>query len=116
MQLDLRDDGAEIQNQCAATHCHPRPATPLRAAPRTAPTPGPPAARCGLYPQPASSLASPETLSPRACRLVELTGGRTVPRVFVDRVFLGGGDDMARLAASGELADLLTSKGLVAQA
>jgi glutaredoxin 3 len=47
---------------------------------------------------------------------VELTGGRTVPRVFVDRVFLGGGDDMARLAASGELADLLTSKGLVAQA
>lgn len=45
--------------------------------------------------------------------LLELTGGRSVPRVFVDGQFIGGGDDTAALAASGELKKLLASKGII---
>ena len=45
--------------------------------------------------------------------LLELTGGRSVPRVFVDGKFIGGGDDTARLAANGELRQLLASKGII---
>jgi len=39
--------------------------------------------------------------------LSELTGGRTVPRVFVKGKFIGGGDDTVRLFKSGELAKLV---------
>ena len=45
--------------------------------------------------------------------LLQLTGGRSVPRVFVAGEFIGGGDDTARLAASGELKKLLASKGIL---
>jgi glutaredoxin len=40
------------------------------------------------------------------------TGARTVPRVFVGGRFLGGGDDTAAKAASGELRRLLQEQGL----
>ena len=36
-----------------------------------------------------------------------------MPRVFVDGQFLGGGDDTAAKAQSGELKQLLTSKGII---
>jgi glutaredoxin 3 len=39
--------------------------------------------------------------------LATITGGRTVPRVFIDGKCIGGGDDTARLAASGKLAEML---------
>ena len=35
------------------------------------------------------------------------TGATSVPRVFIDGKFIGGGDDTARLAASGALTKLL---------
>jgi glutaredoxin 3 len=44
--------------------------------------------------------------------LGELTGGRTVPRVFIGGKFIGGGDDTAAKAQSGELAQLLQGVGL----
>ncbi|KAJ1349405.1 Protein CBR-glrx-10 [Parelaphostrongylus tenuis] len=37
----------------------------------------------------------------------ELTGGRSVPRVFINGKFFGGGDDTAAAAKSGKLAQLL---------
>ena len=45
--------------------------------------------------------------------LLSMTGGRTVPRVFIDGEFIGGGDETASLAASGELKALLTNKGIL---
>jgi len=44
--------------------------------------------------------------------LGDITGGRTVPRVFIDGTFIGGGDDTARLAGNGELKKLLTAAGV----
>jgi glutaredoxin len=38
---------------------------------------------------------------------------RTVPRVFIDGVFIGGADDAAALDASGKLRALLADKGLL---
>ena len=35
------------------------------------------------------------------------TGARSVPRVFIDQKFVGGGDDIARLASSGQLAKMV---------
>lgn len=43
--------------------------------------------------------------------LLEATGGRSVPRVFVGGKFIGGGDDTAAKAASGELQVLLKDVG-----
>lgn len=43
--------------------------------------------------------------------LGELTGARSVPRVFVGGKFIGGGDDTAAKAANGELAKLLQAAG-----
>ncbi|KAK9818046.1 hypothetical protein WJX72_006254 [[Myrmecia] bisecta] len=43
--------------------------------------------------------------------LAEVSGGRSVPRVFVDSQFIGGGDDTARMAKNGELQKLLADKG-----
>lgn len=45
--------------------------------------------------------------------LLDVTGARSVPRVFVGGKFIGGGDDTARLAASGELAPMLKEVGAV---
>ena len=44
--------------------------------------------------------------------LGELTGARSVPRVFVGGKFIGGGDDTAAKAASGELLRLLQAAGV----
>jgi glutaredoxin 3 len=44
--------------------------------------------------------------------LGELTGARSVPRVFVGGNFIGGGDDTAAKAATGELKQLLTAAGV----
>ena len=41
--------------------------------------------------------------------LGKLTGASSVPRVFIGGQFIGGGDDTAAKAASGELAQLLSS-------
>ncbi|KAI8463439.1 MAG: thioredoxin-like protein [Monoraphidium minutum] len=43
--------------------------------------------------------------------LLEVTGGRSVPRVFIGGTFIGGGDDTAAKAASGELQGLLQAVG-----
>ncbi len=40
------------------------------------------------------------------------TGATTVPRVFVGGEFIGGGDDTARLARSGELKTKLGAAGV----
>jgi hypothetical protein len=45
--------------------------------------------------------------------LQELTGARSVPRVFVGGQFIGGGDDTARKAANGELERLLKAAGAI---
>ncbi|VDM78893.1 unnamed protein product [Strongylus vulgaris] len=39
--------------------------------------------------------------------LQALTGGRTVPRVFINQKFFGGGDDTAAAAKNGKLVQLL---------
>jgi len=45
--------------------------------------------------------------------LMELTGGNTVPRVFIDGKFIGGGDETAALDEGGELKAMLTQKGIL---
>lgn len=45
--------------------------------------------------------------------LGEITGGRTVPRVFINGKFLGGGDDTAAAAANGTLEKLLKEAGVL---
>lgn len=42
---------------------------------------------------------------------MELTGARSVPRVFVGGQFIGGGDDTARKASDGTLKKLLIEAG-----
>ena len=39
--------------------------------------------------------------------MAELTGSSSVPKVFIDGKFVGGGDDMVRLAYNGKLAKLV---------
>eukprot|EP00288_Rhodomonas_lens_P002715 CAMPEP_0177727042 /NCGR_PEP_ID=MMETSP0484_2-20121128/20104_1 /TAXON_ID=354590 /ORGANISM="Rhodomonas lens, Strain RHODO" /LENGTH=166 /DNA_ID=CAMNT_0019239657 /DNA_START=29 /DNA_END=529 /DNA_ORIENTATION=- len=46
--------------------------------------------------------------------MVEITGGRSVPRVFIGGEFVGGGDDVAAKAMSGELQTLLKGVGALA--
>ena len=46
--------------------------------------------------------------------LSQLTGASTVPRVFVGGTCIGGGDDTAAKARSGELARLLAAAGVAA--
>lgn len=43
--------------------------------------------------------------------LQQLTGGRSVPRVFIGQQFIGGGDDTVALARSGELQKKLQQAG-----
>ncbi|KAG2446535.1 hypothetical protein HYH02_008522 [Chlamydomonas schloesseri] len=43
--------------------------------------------------------------------LLDITGGRSVPRVFIGGKFLGGGDDTAAAAANGKLEKLLREAG-----
>ena len=39
--------------------------------------------------------------------MATMTGGRSVPRVFVDGKFIGGGDETVAAAADGTLAKLI---------
>mmetsp|Transcript_21713 Transcript_21713/g.34005 ORF Transcript_21713/g.34005 Transcript_21713/m.34005 type:complete len:170 (-) Transcript_21713:131-640(-) len=43
--------------------------------------------------------------------MVDITGGRSVPRVFVGGDFIGGGDDVVAKSQSGELQELLKKVG-----
>jgi glutaredoxin 3 len=45
--------------------------------------------------------------------LGKLTGATTVPRVFIGGAFVGGGNDVAELAKTGALAQLLRDAGIV---
>jgi glutaredoxin 3 len=42
-----------------------------------------------------------------------LTGATTVPRVFIAGKFVGGGNEVAQLAKSGELTKLLRNAGVI---
>lgn len=44
---------------------------------------------------------------------MDITGGRSVPRVFIGGQFIGGGDDTARKASNGELEQLLKGVGAI---
>jgi len=46
--------------------------------------------------------------------LLDLTGGRSVPRVFVDGEFIGGGDETESMVRSGRMEALLKEKGIIA--
>lgn len=46
--------------------------------------------------------------------LGQMTGATSVPRVFIDGQFIGGGTETAQAEASGQLQKLLTSKGILA--
>ena len=43
----------------------------------------------------------------------QLTGARTVPRVFIDGVCIGGGDETVAAHESGELKELLLKAGAI---
>ena len=45
--------------------------------------------------------------------LLQITGGRSVPRVFIAEEFIGGGDDTDALARSGKLEIMLREKGII---
>ncbi|XP_003367569.1 glutaredoxin [Trichinella spiralis] len=45
--------------------------------------------------------------------LEELTGARSVPRVFIDGKFIGGADDTKRLHENGELSQMLENLHLI---
>eukprot|EP00879_Flechtneria_rotunda_P001578 GHRR01001737.1.p2 GENE.GHRR01001737.1~~GHRR01001737.1.p2 ORF type:complete len:120 (+),score=43.09 GHRR01001737.1:213-572(+) len=45
--------------------------------------------------------------------LGQLTGARSVPRVFIGGNFIGGGDDTAAKEANGQLEKLLNEQGLI---
>ncbi|XP_001179256.2 glutaredoxin-C3 [Strongylocentrotus purpuratus] len=45
--------------------------------------------------------------------LLDLTGVRTVPSVFIDQDYLGGGSDLQRMMEEGHLQKLLREKGLL---
>ena len=45
--------------------------------------------------------------------LLQLTGARSVPRVFVDGKCIGGGDDTAAMARDGRLKAMLTTAGIM---
>lgn len=70
-----------------------------------------------LTPSPAANQLLPPAAPPPPPLPLSLSlpqGGRTVPRIFVDGVFIGGADDVSAKDASGDLAALLKGKGLVA--
>ena len=41
----------------------------------------------------------------------KLSGGTTVPRVFIDGKFVGGADDVSGLHSTGKLREMLASAG-----
>ena len=58
----------------------------------------------------------PAHWQPRPAVLCPAQGATTVPRVFIDGKFIGGADDLQALERSGELLEMLTAKGLMAEA
>ena len=40
-------------------------------------------------------------------KLLEMTGGRSVPRVFIDGKFVGGGSEMKAFKESGKLQEMV---------
>lgn len=57
----------------------------------------------------------PKTAASLAMLRTSLQGARTVPRIFVDGQIIGGADDVTHKEQSGELATLLSGKGLLQQ-
>lgn len=50
-------------------------------------------------------------VDPQALRaMIEKTGRRTVPQIFIGARYVGGFDDLARLDSAGELATLLADR------
>jgi glutaredoxin 3 len=45
--------------------------------------------------------------------LLSITGGRSVPRVFIAGTFIGGGDDTEAMARSGKLKELLLKNNIL---
>jgi len=45
--------------------------------------------------------------------LMSITGGRSVPRVFIAGKFIGGGDDTEALARSGKLKAMLEENNII---
>ncbi|KYK69259.1 putative glutaredoxin, partial [Toxoplasma gondii TgCatPRC2] len=45
--------------------------------------------------------------------LEEMTGARTVPRVFIDGIFFGGCSDLEEAEASGKLKEILSAAGAI---
>lgn len=45
--------------------------------------------------------------------LLDITGGRSVPRVFVAGKFIGGGDETDAMARSGQLKQLLLDNNIL---
>ena len=47
--------------------------------------------------------------------MMQLTGGRSVPRVFIGGKFIGGGDETQALHSKGQLKQLLKSAGAISE-
>ena len=43
-------------------------------------------------------------------KMIELTGKRTVPQIFIEGHYIGGFDDLRKADASGELDKILSTK------
>eukprot|EP01043_Picozoa_sp_COSAG02_P033700 COSAG02_NODE_2314_length_9156_cov_8.075072_10_plen_664_part_00 len=56
-------------------------------------------------------LLQPQRMDAMQDHLKDLTGARSVPRVFVDGNFIGGADDTIAAHASGKLAEVLVEAG-----
>ena len=54
---------------------------------------------------------SPEDMGSMQTHFLKITGGRSVPRVFIGGEFVGGGDDVAALHGSGKLRGMLEKAG-----
>lgn len=89
----------------AEPHAHSCP-PPLWPPPR--PLPSPPSAACIAQ---LDNLPVGDNIIDIQDALYEVTGARSVPRVFVGGKFIGGGDDTAAKAANGELKQLLVAAG-----
>jgi len=61
----------------------------------------------GLWDYLAIELENMENCSNIQDVLDEMTGARSVPRVFIDKKFIGGGDETVDLKKSGELQKLV---------
>ena len=101
VELDERDDGDAIQDYLgkvrAAFHVHKR------------------KSRCAVRADQRQISARPARSRGLCVSLiascVQITPGRSVPRVFVGAKFIGGGDDTAALHSKGELQGKLEAVG-----